>query len=145
MFQKASSRTPRTCRGAKPVNGTITTSPLFNIRYKSLTNLAVDFNDTLDSSNSGGGASSGGSKGSGSKGSGSKGSKHDRTGGSVPPHKLSRPKSLSNLFWDVEANNRYNLLLHNELKANQFIYADLPAKIAAAAERSGKKVGTLYL
>lgn len=144
IFQKASSRTARTCRGAKPVNGTITTSPLFNIRYKSLTNLAVDFNDTLDSSNSGGGASSGGSKGSGSKGSGSKGSKHDRTG-SVPPHKLSRPKSLSNLFWDVEANNRYNLLLHNELKANQFIYADLPAKIAAAAERSGKKVGTLYL
>ncbi|KAH7986154.1 hypothetical protein HPB52_025182 [Rhipicephalus sanguineus] len=53
IFQKASSRTPRTCRGAKPVNGTITTSPLFNIRYKSLTNLAVDFNDTLDSSNSG--------------------------------------------------------------------------------------------
>lgn len=145
MFQKASSRNPRTCRGTKPVNGTITTSPLFNIRYKSLTNLAVDFNDTLDSSNSGGGASSGGSKGSGSKGSGSKGSKHDRTGGSVLPHKLSRPKSLSNLFWDVEANNRYNLLLHNELKANQFIYADLPAKIAAAAERSGKKVGTLYL
>lgn len=142
LFQKASRA--RTCRSSKPNNGTITTSPLFNIRYKSLTNLAVDFNDTLDSSNSGGGASSGGSKGSGSKGSGSKGSKHDKTC-SVPPHKLSRPKSLSNLFWDVEANNRYNLLLHNELKANQFIYADLPAKIAAAAERSGKKVGTLYL
>ncbi|XP_077496053.1 uncharacterized protein LOC144106962 [Amblyomma americanum] len=142
VFQKASRA--RTCRGAKPVNGTITTSPLFNIRYKSLTNLAVDFNDTLDSSNSGGGVSSGGSKGSGSKGSGSKGSKHDRSV-SVPPHKMSRPKSLSNLFWDVEANNRYNLLLHNDHKANQFIYADLPAKIVAAAERSGKKVGTLYL
>ncbi|XP_029845341.2 uncharacterized protein LOC8031960 [Ixodes scapularis] len=114
-------------------NNAITTSPLFNIRYKSLTNLAVDFNDTLDSSNSGGGRASSG-------GSGSKGSKER----SPPPHKLSRPKSLSNLFWDVEVNNKYNLLHSNELKANQFIYADLPAKLAAS-ERSGKRVGTLYL
>lgn len=134
VLQKVS-RT-KTCRSGKP-NNAITTSPLFNIRYKSLTNLAVDFNDTLDSSNSGGGgrASSGG--GSGSKGS--KGSK----GKAPPSHRLSRPKSLSNLFWDVEANNKYNLL-HNETKANQFIYADLPVKIVPS-ERSGKRVGTLYL
>merc|ERR1719418_486907 len=58
----------------------------FNMRYKSLTNLAHQEYDTLDSSNSGGKTSFD-----------SAGSRH------VPEkrsRKLSRPKSLTNLVWD---------------------------------------------
>ncbi|XP_064486861.1 uncharacterized protein LOC135399099 isoform X3 [Ornithodoros turicata] len=129
--QKSSVRT-KISRCSK---STVTTSPLFNIRYKSMTNLAVEFNDTLDSSNSGGGRTSSGGSG------GSKGSR-DRNGN--VPQKLSRPKSLSNLFWDVEANNKYNLM-HSEMKTNQCIYvADVPAKVIARPPGS-KRVGTLYL
>merc|ERR1711997_98776 len=59
----------------------------FNLRYKSLTNLAHQEYDTLDSSNSGGKTSFD-----------SAGSRH------VPEkrsRKLSRPKSLTNLVWDL--------------------------------------------
>lgn len=64
-------------------------SPLFNIRYKSLNNLqqAMELDGTLDSSNSGGRASG------------------DSGGGMKQPEKrsrkLSRPRSLTNLVWEV--------------------------------------------
>lgn len=64
-------------------------SPLFNIRYKSLNNLqqAMELDGTLDSSNSGGRASG------------------DSGGGAKQPEKrsrkLSRPRSLTNLVWEI--------------------------------------------
>ncbi|RZB38610.1 CABIT domain containing protein [Asbolus verrucosus] len=64
-------------------------SPLFNIRYKSLNNLqqAMELDGTLDSSNSGGRASG------------------DSGGGVKQPEKrsrkLSRPRSLTNLVWEI--------------------------------------------
>lgn len=64
-------------------------SPLFNIRYKSLTNLqqAMELDGTLDSSHSGG-------RTSGDSGAGAK----------VPEkrsRRLSRPRSLTNLVWEI--------------------------------------------
>ncbi|KAK9304376.1 hypothetical protein QLX08_004333 [Tetragonisca angustula] len=63
-------------------------SPLFNIRYKSLTNLqAMELDGTLDSSHSGG-------RTSGDSGAGAKlPEKRSR--------RLSRPRSLTNLVWDL--------------------------------------------
>ncbi|XP_017778284.1 PREDICTED: uncharacterized protein LOC108563951 [Nicrophorus vespilloides] len=64
-------------------------SPIFNIRYKSLNNLqqAMELDGTLDSSNSGG-------RGSGDSGAGAKQpEKRSR--------KLSRPRSLTNLVWEM--------------------------------------------
>ncbi|XP_018331873.1 uncharacterized protein LOC108741540 [Agrilus planipennis] len=64
-------------------------SPLFNIRYKSLTNLqqAMELDGTLDSSHSGGRTSG------------------DSGGGVKQPEKrsrkLSRPRSLTNLVWEI--------------------------------------------
>lgn len=64
-------------------------SPLFNIRYKSLNNIqqAMELDGTLDSSNSGGRASG------------------DSGGGTKQPEKrsrkLSRPRSLNNLVWEI--------------------------------------------
>lgn len=64
-------------------------SPLFNIRYKSLSNLqqAMELDGTLDSSHSGGRASG------------------DSGGGAKQPEKrsrrLSRPRSLTNLVWEI--------------------------------------------
>ncbi|XP_050295928.1 uncharacterized protein LOC126735877 isoform X2 [Anthonomus grandis grandis] len=63
-------------------------SPIFNIRYKSLNNLqAMELDGTLDSSNSGGRAS--GDSGAGPK----QPEKRSR--------KLSRPRSLTNLVWEI--------------------------------------------
>ncbi|KAJ8673737.1 hypothetical protein QAD02_004999 [Eretmocerus hayati] len=64
-------------------------SPLFNIRYKSLTNLqqAMELDGTLDSSHSGG-------RTSGDSGAGAKlPEKRSR--------RLSRPRSLTNLVWEI--------------------------------------------
>merc|ERR1719361_811485 len=83
----------------------------FNMRYKSLTNLAHQEYDTLDSSNSGGKTSFD-----------SAGSRH------VPEkrsRKLSRPKSLTNLVWDLRgggggggpmqrSSSKPSLLMHQE-------------------------------
>ncbi|XP_066586295.1 uncharacterized protein sano [Prorops nasuta] len=66
-------------------------SPLFNIRYKSLTNLqqAMELDGTLDSSHSGG-------RTSGDSGAGAKlPEKRSR--------RLSRPRSLTNLVWELRA------------------------------------------
>lgn len=102
-----------------------TTSPLFNIRYKSLTNLhsvAVSpsppllpptqpvtgsFNSTLDSSNSGRQTSSA-----------SAGSKDPFKDPKPKTRKLSRPKSLTNLFWDMAAAVTFDRL-HNEINAQK--------------------------
>ncbi|XP_063991003.1 uncharacterized protein LOC135169701 [Diachasmimorpha longicaudata] len=68
-------------------------SPLFNIRYKSLTNLqqAIELDGTLDSSHSGG-------RTSGDSGAGAKlPEKRSR--------RLSRPRSLTNLVWDLRGGN----------------------------------------
>merc|ERR550517_263765 len=82
----------------------------FNMRYKSLTNLAHQEYDTLDSSNSGGKTSFD-----------SAGSRH------VPEkrsRKLSRPKSLTTLVWDLRggggggpmqrSSSKPSLLMHQE-------------------------------
>ncbi|KAK5649104.1 hypothetical protein RI129_003996 [Pyrocoelia pectoralis] len=83
-------------------------SPLFNIRYKSLSNLqqAMELDGTLDSSHSGG-------RGSGDSGAGTKQpEKRSR--------KLSRPRSLTNIVWEIREHPDISML-------------DKPKKIEQAA------------
>lgn len=82
---------PKTVRSVK----SSATSPIFNIRYKSLTNLALEFN-TLDSSNSGG------------KISGGSGGSYIIEDSSNKKTRLPRPKSLTNLVWDLNNHMDYN-------------------------------------
>ncbi len=107
-------------------------SPIFNIRYKSLSNLqqAMELDGTLDSSNSGG-----------------KTSADSGTGTKLPEkrsRRISRPRSLTNLVWDF----------HNEVEPKcdrKF----KPVKIEAGVIRrnstqksnasSQRRIGTLYL
>ncbi|XP_022244493.1 uncharacterized protein LOC111086339 [Limulus polyphemus] len=124
----------KTCRTSK----SLTTSPLFHIRYKSLTNLVADFNNTLDSSNSGGQTSSG------SAGSKEKDFK-------PRSRKLPRPKSMTNLFWDVhnlDSCNKYNLI-HNEMSSKienrKFIFARESSNPKLIHTTQHKRIGTLYL
>jgi len=81
----------KTCRSSR----SLTTSPIFNIRYKSMNNLhfiappGMDFNNTLESSNSG----------QTSSGSGSKDLFRD------PKPKFPKlSRSLTNIFWDMTGN-----------------------------------------
>ena len=81
----------QTCRSSR----SLTTSPIFNIRYKSMNNLNYitppprDYNNTLESSHSGGTSS----------GSGSKELFRD------PKSKLPKlSRSLNNIFWDITGN-----------------------------------------
>lgn len=130
-------------------------SPLFKLRYKSLTNLAMDF-DTLDSSTSGGkgSADSGGSAAIKAK---------------LPEkrsRKLTRPKSLTNLVWDgrgggggggappdalgMTGTARALLEAERKLRLEPGVYRharDAPALLAATTRllASQKKIGTLYL
>ncbi|KAG8198049.1 hypothetical protein JTE90_001883 [Oedothorax gibbosus] len=113
----------------------LTTSPLFNIRYKSLINLAVDF-DTLDSSNSGDKASydSGGLK---EKKSGRK-------------HKLQRPKSLVDIFGDANANQIDNKCKHrnsitNGIENRKLIFSHDSVNGRLLNGHYNKRIGTLYL
>ncbi|KAF3428339.1 hypothetical protein E2986_03730 [Frieseomelitta varia] len=71
-------------------------SPLFNIRYKSLTNLqAMELDGTLDSSHSGG-------RTSGDSGAGAKlPEKRNYFVVLFRSRRLSRPRSLTNLVWDL--------------------------------------------
>lgn len=104
-------------------------SPIFNIRYKSLSNIhqAMELDGTLDSSHSGG-------RTSGDSGNGPK----------LPEkrcRKLSRPKSLTNLVWElkgcpVEANEKPKCRSKNES------YKKLGNKLSLGAQ---KRVPTLYL
>ncbi|XP_013782103.1 uncharacterized protein LOC106466368 [Limulus polyphemus] len=128
----------RTTQGKNCRSKSLTTSPLFNIRYKSLTNMEAEFNNTLDSSNSGGKTSSG------SEGSKEKEVKHMN-------RKLPRPKSMTNLFWDVhhlDSCNKYNVIqneVNNKKNSRKFIAVQesgAPKLIHAA---QNKRIGTLYL
>lgn len=118
----------------------LTTSPLFNIRYKSLTNLAIDFS-TLDSSNSGGQTSSG-----------SGGSKEYRDV-KHRNRKLPRPKSLTNLFCEVnqvENHNKYNLMQNgldssNGIDNRKLIFSHEAANGKLLNGSHNKRIGTLYL
>ncbi|CAG4972191.1 unnamed protein product [Colias eurytheme] len=104
-------------------------SPIFNIRYKSLSNIhqAMELDGTLDSSHSGG-------RTSGDSGNGPKlPEKRSR--------KLSRPKSLTNLVWElkgcpVETNEKPKCRIKNEG------YKKLGNKLSLGAQ---KRVPTLYL
>ncbi|KFM78072.1 Protein FAM59A, partial [Stegodyphus mimosarum] len=113
----------------------LTTSPLFNIRYKSLINLAIDF-DTLDSSNSGDkiSFSSGNSKHK-------KGEKRNR---------LQRPKSLTDIFATVNQvenfrkhRNGENIFSEAENRKLNFTLESLNNK--SLNGHHNKKIGTLYL
>lgn len=132
-----------------PVVSGSSPSPLFKLRYKSLTNLAMDF-DTLDSSTSGGkgSADSGGSAAIKAK---------------LPEkrsRKLTRPKSLTNLVWDgrgapaeslgMSGTARALLEAERKLRLEPGVYRharETPAMLAATSRllASQKKIGTLYL
>ncbi|XP_050676020.1 uncharacterized protein LOC126972962 [Leptidea sinapis] len=104
-------------------------SPIFNIRYKSLSNIhqAMDLDGTLDSSHSGG-------RTSGDSGNGPKlPEKRSR--------RLRRPKSLTNLVWElkgcpVESSEKPKCKVKNEN------YKKLGTKLSLGAQ---KRVPTLYL
>ncbi|GFS92106.1 CABIT domain-containing protein [Nephila pilipes] len=148
---------------------TIATSPLFHIRYKSLTDLLMDSKKTSpDSSNT-----SSGKKASGSAGSSlSVSSKDDGNGfddqsdigeetqrnGKIS-RRLSRPKSLSNLIGDatpkkrLDNHNYYNLVQNDLIKPpdiNCPKFYSMPDSSRYAKNHYGnthhsKKLGTLYL
>ena len=145
--------------GQPPGSGS-SSSPLFKLRYKSLTNLAmIDF-DTLDSSTSGG-------KGSGdSCGSAAIKAKLPEK----RSRKLTRPKSLTNLVWGgndqrntttgaispsdgiggIGNTTRALLEAERKLRLEPGVYRharDAPALLAATTRllASQKKIGTLYL
>lgn len=153
MFrQKSSSPVKETlCDGLTP---TVSTSPssLFKLRYKSLTNLAMDL-DTLDSSTSCGKNSADSSGSAAMK-------------ARLPEKKcrrLTRPKSLTNLVWDsrgsLNAHNPPDVVggtakaiveIERRLRLEPGVYRhgrDAPALIAATTRllASQNKIGTLYL
>lgn len=139
LFQKQSRSNKTYKTNNNNNNKSLTTSPLFNIRYKSLNNLALDFS-SLDSSNSGGQASSGG-------GGGGETIKDKNTA-----RKLPRPKSLNNLFWEsdkqVEKCNKFNLLQNDINRGTEnrkliFTHEALNAKLNSNVQN--KRFGTLYL
>ncbi|KAJ0171691.1 hypothetical protein K1T71_012454 [Dendrolimus kikuchii] len=114
---------------ASPVRVIKGDSPIFNIRYKSLSNIhqAMELDGTLDSSHSGG-------RTSGDSGNGPKlPEKRSR--------KLSRPKSLTNLVWElkgcpVESNEKPKYRVKNES------HKKIGNKLSLGAQ---KRVPTLYL
>ena len=128
-------------------NRSVISSPLFNIRYKSLNNLHLippfitqnsffqnSYNDTIASSNSGERVSSK----SGNSGDSFKNFK-------PKSRRLSRPLSLSNLFWDITKNEA-------SLKANQdpLVSQIVKDRLDCGQRRlnssiNNKKIGTLYL
>lgn len=153
MFrQKSSSPVKETLTdGVSPL---VSTSPssLFRLRYKSLTNLAMDL-DTLDSSTS-----------CGKNSADSSGSAAMKI--RIPEKKsrrLTRPKSLTNLVWDGRGNApglnppdvvggtaRAIVEIERRLRLEPGVYRhgrDAPALLAATTRllASQKKIGTLYL
>ena len=117
-------------------------SPLFDLRYKSLTNLLMDC-DTLDSSNSGG-------KTSGDSGDSAllKGRILEKK-----PRKLTRPKSLTNLAWDTHAPapemfSKPSIITDHErkLRLEPGVYTRRSHNILLNNKYNNlKKIGTLYL
>ncbi|GLV40596.1 serrano [Carabus blaptoides fortunei] len=106
-------------------------SPLFNIRYKSLNNLqqAMELDGTLDSSHSGGRAS--GDSGPGAK----QPEKRSR--------RLSRPRSLTNLVWEIREHPEIvEKHRHKEIPPLNYKKAVAKYSVGSAAQ---KRSGTLYL
>ncbi|GFV81351.1 GRB2-associated and regulator of MAPK protein 1 [Trichonephila clavipes] len=111
----------------------LTTSPLFNIRYKSLINLAIDF-DTLDSSNSGDKTSFGSG--------GSKEQKCERK------NRLQRPKSLIDIFGEVnEIENfcKHRNSITNGIENRKLIFSHESVNGKLLNGHHNKRIGTLYL
>ncbi|OXU23664.1 hypothetical protein TSAR_002344 [Trichomalopsis sarcophagae] len=112
-------------------------SPLFNIRYKSLTNLqqAMELDGTLDSSHSGG-------RTSGDSGAGAKlPEKRSR--------RLSRPRSLTNLVWELRNGSGIGGgCVRPETPPTQTVAPLPPTKCGprlAVTVVAPRRVGTLYL
>ncbi|XP_028030706.1 uncharacterized protein LOC114243419 [Bombyx mandarina] len=127
--QKSSSPTKETPSPlASPVRPlTKGDSPIFNIRYKSLSNIhqAMELDGTLDSSHSGG-------RTSGDSGNGPKlPEKRSR--------KISRPKSLTNLVWELKGCPVDEKPKARVKKEN---YKNVTSKLSLGAQ---KRVPTLYL
>ncbi|VEN52347.1 unnamed protein product [Callosobruchus maculatus] len=104
-------------------------SPLFNIRYKSLNNLqqAMELDGTLDSSNSGGRASG------------------DSVGQKQPEkrsRKLSRPRSLTNLVWEIREHPDISMPVMEKKKIDP---AAILYKKHSKYSVSSQRRGTLYL
>lgn len=134
-------------------------SPMFQLRYKSMTNLAAGGPageyDTLDSSNSGGKTSAAGDSG----GSSSARQPEKRS------RKLSRPKSLTNLVWgsamrsasrqslNAPAENESKRRLEPGVYTHRRLSRDLnspvhhpsPALMHGKKLGGSKRIGTLYL
>ncbi|KAG5861061.1 hypothetical protein JTB14_004633, partial [Gonioctena quinquepunctata] len=104
-------------------------SPLFNIRYKSLNNLqqAMELDGTLDSSNSGGRAS-------GDSGGQKQPEKRSR--------KLSRPRSLTNLVWEIREHPDISMPVIEKKKIDP---AAIVYKKNSKYSVNGQRRGTLYL
>ncbi|XP_043463688.1 uncharacterized protein LOC122499415 [Leptopilina heterotoma] len=107
-------------------------SPLFNIRYKSLTNLqqAMELDGTLDSSHSGG------------RTSGDSGAKLPEK----RSRRLSRPRSLTNLVWELRSGN--NCARTETSLSNNIASLIPPSKCGqrlAVTVMSPRRIGTLYL
>lgn len=107
-------------------------SPIFNIRYKSLSNLqqAMELDGTLDSSHSGGRASG------------------DSGGGAKQPEKrsrrLSRPRSLTNLVWEIRPADIPAVEKHHRKPDLPINYKKSVTKYSIA-NGAPKRNGTLYL
>lgn len=107
-------------------------SPIFNIRYKSLSNLqqAMELDGTLDSSHSGGRASG------------------DSGGGAKQPEKrsrrLSRPRSLTNLVWEIRPAEIPQVEKHHRKPDIPVNYKKSVAKYSIV-NGAPKRNGTLYL
>ncbi|XP_022908599.1 uncharacterized protein [Onthophagus taurus] len=111
-------------------------SPLFNIRYKSLNNLqqAMELDGTLDSSNSGGRAS-------GDSGQTKQPEKRSR--------KLSRPRSLNNLVWEIREYPDISMVVEKSKKIESpppaLIYKPKHSTKFLANHQSQRQRGAHYL
>ncbi|KAG6463661.1 hypothetical protein O3G_MSEX014002 [Manduca sexta] len=126
--QKSNSPTKETPSPlASPIKAIKGDSPIFNIRYKSLSNIhqAMELDGTLDSSHSGG-------RTSGDSGNGPKlPEKRSR--------KLSRPKSLTNLVWELKGGPVEE---KPKSRVKHEGYKKMGNKLSLGAQ---KRVPTLYL
>ncbi len=123
ITQRLYSKNPALRSSLSPAESkqSLTPSPLFNIRYKSMTNLADS--DTLGSSQSGG-RCSGGSAGSAAV---RKSSNPTHSGGVIhqqrpPQHhrlfQLHRPRSLTDLLWGSSRSSPLKIQLHPTVVAD---------------------------
>lgn len=124
ITQRLYSKNPALRSSLSPAESkqSLTPSPLFNIRYKSMTNLADS--DTLGSSQSGG-RCSGGSAGSAAV---RKSSNPTPSGGGIHQHQrppqhhrlfqLHRPRSLTDLLWGSSRSSPLKIQLHPTVVAD---------------------------